>query len=258
MSIFSTFFSSVDKWREEPSRVEQPPPTCNKEIQSINKTERIKADGLEGITISARTNVIISTNQGDEIVARIHGMATSNYTLDAYIIQIEKSIQIKAKGYTNPSNDVELKKTEKHGKGETRIADHSFANITLEVEIPEKSNIKWIKIKNTNGDIICKSVINVESLEVINENGNIQIGSTFSRLSITSRVGNISVKTAAISDMFVEIENSDGSALLCIENIGQVRVNYQLDGASLINPRYSGEYTLSGKIYISKGSFVYT
>ena len=93
---------------------------------------------------------------------------------------------------------------------------------------------------------------------MINENGNIQIGSTFSRLSIASRTGNIHVKTTATSDMFVEIENTEGSALLCIENIGQVRVNYQLDGASLINPKYSGEYTLSGKIYISKGSFVFT
>ena len=83
MSIFSTFFSSFDKWREEPNRAEQPPPTCNKEIQSIDKIEKINAEGLEGITISAKTNVIITTNQGNEIIARIHGMATTTDTWDA-------------------------------------------------------------------------------------------------------------------------------------------------------------------------------
>lgn len=257
MSIFETLFSPIDKWREEPKRTEQPP-TCNQQIQNINKIERIKVEGLEGITISAKTNVIISSNQTDEIVVRIHGMATTNYTLNAYVTQIEKGICIKAKGQTNPTEIIALKKTEKNSKLEQKEATHSFANITLEVEIPEKSGIKWIRIKNSNGDIICKSSINVDVLDVINENGSIQITSTFSQLSIMCRTGNVSVRTIAKSNIQVDITSSDGSVLLNTINIGRVFLSYQLDGASFINPGYSGEFEIAGKIATSKGGFIYS
>ena len=257
MSIFSTLFSPLEKWRESPNREEKPPHTFNQQIQSIDKTESTKIDGIEEITISARTNVILSTTQSDELVVRIHGMVTTNYAFDAYVTQIEKIIRIRAKESNSTAFKTELEKKEKDGKSKEGVATHSFANITLELEIPEHSEIKRIKVKNSNGNIICKTPINLEYLEIINKNGNIQVSSSFKKLIISSKTGDVNVKTTASSDLHVEIDSNDGSVCLNIDNIRNVYMHYQSDGACLINPKYFGEYEIHGKVYVSKGSLIY-
>ena len=101
MSFFSTLFSPIEKWRDNPERTEKNPPSCNQEIQNIDKTERAKVEGMHGISINAKTNIILSTTQEEELIVRIHGIATTNYALDAYVTQIEKNIRINAKGADN-------------------------------------------------------------------------------------------------------------------------------------------------------------
>lgn len=255
MSIFSTIFSPIEKWRENPERKDSLPQSCSQEITNIDKIERVEAKGIEGISINAKTNIIISTSKESEIIIKIHGIKTANYELNAYVTQIDKIIHINARRNTDSTKKKEKTSVEKKGEG---VSDHTFANITLEVIIPEKSEINRIKIKNSSGNIICKQSINVDVIDIISKNGDIQIGSTFKTLLVSSRQGGVSVVTTAISDLHVEIDNNEGTVNLNFNNIGHIYMRYQLDGACIINPKYGGEFAIYGKINVSKGSLVFS
>lgn len=248
MSFFETLFRPIGKWNENPERKDEND-APNEEMQTIDKIERIQMDEIEEITIAGNMNIMISSLESKEIIVRIHGLTTTNYVLDdIYVTKVNKGLLINAKGRVD-------NKSESKQEGDT---NSSFANITLDVIIPEEVILKKIQIRNSNGDIICKSTINADLIEVKNRNGGTQINAIFQKISIDSKYGNVCVKTGAKSDLDVVITNTEGTVNLNLANIKHAYMQYEIDGGCLVQPSYFGEHDVYGKIHINKGSLVYS
>lgn len=256
MSIFEPLFSPIGKWRENPKR-EKVQEQQSQELHTTDKVETVSAEGIDEISISSNTNIIITKTNNSEITVRIHGTTSNNYEMDAYVTKIDKMIYINARGNAKFESFQDNHRQKRPHEEREPKKTHAFANITLEVEIPVSLTLKKIKVKNSNGNIIYKVENNVELIEISNKNGNVDIISTFKNLKIDLSEGNINVKCNAKSDLNVEIICSQGTVYLSTKNIKNTFVKYQIEGSATITPDFFGEYNIYGEVHVNQGMFIY-
>ena len=256
MSVFSSLFSPFSRWKENPNGNEQKS-MSNEELRNYDKVETVNLEGVDEIYISSNANMVISTTTQSETKIRLHGTTSSNYPLDCYVTQIDKTLRIRAKrDESKSSNGIKEKNTTSDGQksgAETESNMPTFVNITLEIEVPESYCWKKIKVKNTCGHIIIKTAISADEIEVLNKNGDISISSTFKKLTVDSRQGNLKIKTYANSDIDVTVNNSDGTVHMNLENIKNSYLKLQVDGAVMVQPTYDGNYDIYGTIRVNNG-----
>ncbi len=256
MSVFSTLFSPFSRWKENSNQSERNH-ISNEELQSFDKVETVSLEGIDEIYISSNANVIVSATTQKEARVRIHGTTSSNYLLDAFVTQIDKTLRVRAKRNDSNAADSEKGKNktvnEENEGDESKFANNTFVNITLEIEIPVDFNWRKIKVKNSNGEIILKAKVSADEIEVLNKNGNISISSTFKDLAVDSKQGDIQIKANAVSDMNVTISCYNGTVHLNVANMKNSYLKFQVEGGTLIQPNYDGEYNIHGVVRINNG-----
>ena len=259
MSVFRTLFSPIGKWKENPNS-EKKEESRNDVLRTIDKEEEAELNGINEIHIKSNTNVTISPTNAKNCIIRIKGITSANYHVDAYVTTIEDKLQITVKGTAKTTEkDSRPKEKGKLNGGTTEIANTTtFANVTLEIEVPTTAEIKHLKVTNSNGNVICASALRAEFIEVNNKNANIMVKSIFKKLSVDLVGGNLQVNSKAISDVELEVECDGGSVTSNLDNILNTYLQYEIEGACIIRPRYSGEFNVRGRIHVSHGSFVYS
>ena len=217
--------------------------------KKIDETKKENSTGIETIHINGDININVSTCDGNEIIAHMHGSSTANYILSTErsngTVKINVDFENSSKQSFSIFNSVKI------------INSVNNEELTLDVQIPTKI-FEFLKISSTNASISVSSIVNCKKIDVETTNGNIEVSAAFNDLKCYCVNGWIDVESEVKNDVDLSVSTINGSINVNLANIGYSDVHVRtINGLTRNRPKLNGKYNATGYITTQNGNIEY-